>query len=165
LPNVANNLQQAEHKNQLELVDAFFKTYDFDDQKLPVEDPKIIPTSTEPSCSKYNDNISSSVKIKIEPDIIVNNVLSQGTYRDEEDSVVYCISDEENDINDNGLETSNNKIEEQEQMNTSSTKHLCPSTSKIENNLNFSELSFQCQINGKTRNNIGDVIYIPPNIN
>ncbi|XP_060868332.1 uncharacterized protein LOC132943378 isoform X3 [Metopolophium dirhodum] len=166
LPNVANNLQQAEHKNQLELVDAFFKTYqDFGDQKLPVEDPKIIPNSTEPSYSKYNDNISNSVKIKIEPDTIINNVFSQGTYRDEEDSVVYCISDEENDINDNGLELSNNKIEKQEQMNTSSTKHSCPSTSKIENNLNFPELSFQCQRNEKTRDDIDDVIYIPPNMN
>ncbi|XP_029342064.1 uncharacterized ATP-dependent helicase C29A10.10c [Acyrthosiphon pisum] len=165
LPNVANNLQQAELKNQLELVNAFFKTYqDFDDQKLPVEDPKIIPNSTEPSCSKYSDNISSSVKIKIEPDTIINNVFSQGTYRDEEDSVVYCISDEENDINDNGLESSNNKIEKQEQMNTSSTKHSCPSTSKIENNLNFPELSFQCQRNGNTRDDIDDVIYIPPNM-
>jgi len=105
------------------------------------------------------------VKIKIEPDNIVNNVLSQGTYRDEEDSVVYCISDEENDINDNGLETSNYKIEKQEQMNTSSTKHSCPSTSKIENNLCFPELSFECQINGKTRDDIDDVIYIPPNMN
>lgn len=165
LPNVANNLQHAKLKNQLELVDAFFKTYqDFGDQKLPVEDSKIIPNSTKPSCSKYNDNTSSSVKVKIEPGTIINNVFSQGTYRDEEDSVVYCISDDENDINDNGLESSNNKIEKQEQMNTSSTKNSCPSTSNIENNLNFLELSLQCQSNEKNRDDIDNVIYIPPNM-
>jgi len=163
LPNVSNNLEHAK-LNQLKLVNDFFKTLkDCNDQKLPIESPKIIQNSTEPSCSKYNDSISNSMKIKMEPDTI-NNVFSQGTYRNEEDSVVYCISDEENDINENGLEFSNHKTEKKEQISTSSTKHSHPSTSKIENNLSFPELSVQCQKNEINDDDKDDVIYIPSNL-
>jgi len=62
------------------------------------------------------------------------------------------------------LESSNNKIEKQEQMNVSSSKYSCPSTSKTENNLNFPESTFQCQRNEITKEDIDDVIYIPPNL-
>lgn len=174
LPNVANNLQHSD-LNQLTLVDAILKpNTNSDDQNLPIEDPKIIPTNnTKPSCSHYKDNISvkdleivstnnigpscshykdnifSAVEIKTEPDTI-NNILSQGTYRNEEDSfiVVYSSDDE------NGLELSSNLIEKREQIKLNTDmKQSCPSTSKIENNLNLSE------------DNKDDLIYIPPNLN
>ncbi|XP_025197198.1 uncharacterized protein LOC112595983 isoform X2 [Melanaphis sacchari] len=138
-----------------------------DDQNLLAEDLKTIPTNNaEPSCSSYKDNISSAVKIKIEPDTI-NNVFSQGTYRNEEDSVIVVFSsDDENDINKNGLELSNNIIDKQEQINTNIyTKHSGPSTSKIENNLNLPELSIQCQKNEILINNKDDLINIPSNLN
>lgn len=174
LPNVANNLQHSD-LNQLTLVDAILKPItNSDDQNLPVEDLKIIPTNnTKPSCSHYKDNISvkdleivstnnigpsyshykdnifSAVEIKTEPDTI-NNILSQGTYRNEEDSfiVVYSSDDE------NGVELSSNLIEKQEQIKLNTDmKQSCPSTSKIETNLNLSE------------DNKDDLICIPPNLN
>ncbi|XP_060833433.1 uncharacterized protein LOC132916969 isoform X3 [Rhopalosiphum padi] len=159
LPNVTNNLQHAD-LNQSTLVDAILNpNINSDDQNLSAKDLKIIPTNNlEPSCSYYKDNIFSSVKIKIEPDTI-NNVFSQGTYRNEEDSVIVVYSsDEENEINKNGLELSSNIIDKQKEINI---KHSCPSTSKIENNLNLPEL-FQCQRNETPSDNKDDLIYIPP---
>ncbi|XP_050055376.1 uncharacterized protein LOC114120381 isoform X1 [Aphis gossypii] len=186
LPNVANNLQHSD-LNQLTLVDAILKpNTNSDDQNLPVKDPKIISTNNtkpscshykdnisvkdleivptnniEPSCSHYKDNIFSAVEIKTEPDTI-NNVLSQGTYRNEEDSfiVVYSSDDE------NGLELSSNLIEKQEQIKSNTyMKQSCSSTSKIENNLNLSELSIQHQRNEIPSDNKDDLICIPPNLN
>lgn len=164
VPNIVNNLQHTELNQSL--VDDILNK-DSDDQKLPIVDPKIIPTnSTRPSCSLNKDNIFDSVKIKTEPDTI-NKVFNQGTYRHEEDSVIVVYSsDEENYIN--GLELPNNKINQQEQINdyTTSMKHSYPSTSKIENNLNVSEPSIQYQKNEiVSDDNDDDVIYIPPNLN
>lgn len=162
LPNVANNLQHSD-LNQLTLVDAILKpNTNSDDQNLPVKDPKIILTNNiGPSCSHFKDNIFSAVEIKTEPDTL-NNVLSQGTYRNEEDSfIVVYSSDDENEV-----ELSSNLIEKQEQIKLNTyMKHSCPSTSKIENNLNLSELSIQYQRNEIPNDNKDDLICIPPNLN
>lgn len=186
MPNVANNLQYSD-LNQLTLVDAILKpNTNSDDQNLSVKDPKIITTNNTkpscshdkdnisvkdleivstnnigPSCSYYKNNIFSAVEIKTEPDTI-NNVLSQGTYRNEEDSVIVVYSSDD----ENGLELSSNLLDKQEQLKLNTyMKHSRPSTSKIENNLNLSELSIQYQRNEIPSDNKDDLICIPPNLN
>lgn len=105
----------------------------------------IVPSNNAgPSCSHYKEDIISSTKIKSEPETVFN-IFSQGTYRNEDDSVIVIYSsDEENDINENDLKLSEIKTEIQE-LTKSSTYlgHSYPSTSKEENNLNSSEWSIQ----------------------
>lgn len=110
-------------------------------QVLQTEELNIVPSNyAEPSCSHYTDNIISSVKIKTEPET-VNHIFSQGTYRNEGDSVIVIYSsDEENDINENDLKLSKSEIEIQKQTKLStSIINSYPSTSKEENNLYLSE--------------------------
>lgn len=127
---------------------------------LPNDELKIASfNNPEPSCSYYKDK-ETSVQVKTEPSSL-NNVLSQGTYRNEEDSIIVIYSsDEEN--NENGFEISNIKIEpEKLNLSTMSTRNACSSTSNVEHNQNNSVWSINCQ-----RNNISDdedeIIHILP---
>lgn len=113
-------------------------------QILPTEDPKKESLNNiKPSCSHHKDNIPTSVPINVEPDTI-SNIYSQGTYRNEEDSVIVIYSsDEENNTNANDLEIPHIKIEQQKRINLSTTlmKNAYSSTLKIENNQNYQKCS------------------------
>lgn len=145
LPDSAHNLKSTD-SNQSSSNHALLKSVkDSDCQVVQAKQLCIGPSNNAgPSCSHYKEDIISSSKIKAEPEAVFN-LFSQGTYRNEDDSVIVIYSsDEENDINENDLKLSEIKTELQELSKSSaSLKHSYPSTSKEENNLNPSEWSVQ----------------------
>lgn len=135
------------------------------DSTVPVEKPKIVLKNSKPSCSHYEDNMTS-VQIKTEPDTM--NIFSQGTYRNEEDSVIVIYSsDEENNMKENGLEIPNIKIEQEENIHSStmSTRNAHLNMSKREQSSNIPVWSMHCQVNDIVSDDEDDIIYIPPQSN
>lgn len=161
LPNT-NNLQHTELNQSTSSVVCSKSVKDSDFQMLLPEKSTIVTLNNiKPSCSHYMDGLITS--IKIEPNII-NNIFSQGTYRKEEDSVIVIYSsDEENNISENDSKIPNIKIEQEHfNLNTSYMRNSYPSTSKVENNINFPKWSNQCQKNELMSENEDEVIYISP---
>lgn len=145
LSDSANNLKCTDSNQSISNHALSKSVKDSDFQVLQAEELCIVPSNNAgPSCSRNKDNTISSTKIKTEPETAIN-VFSQGTYRNEDDSVIIIYSsDEENDINENDLKSSKIKTELQEQTKSSTyLSHSYPSTSKGENNLNPSEWSIQ----------------------
>jgi len=155
-----NNLQCTNLNQLTSTVICSKSVKDSDFQMLLPEKSTIVTlNNTKPSCSNYKDSLVTS--IKIEPNII-NNIFSQGTYRKEEDSVIVIYSsDEENNINENDFKIPNIKVEQEHfNLNTSSIRNSYPSTSKVENNINFPEWSNNCQKNELVSENEDEVIYV-----
>lgn len=158
----SNNLQQLVDLNRSSSSPVILNTVD---STVPVENPKIISTNSKPSCSHYKDNMTS-VQIKTEPDTM--NIFSQGTYRNEEDSVIVIYSsDEENNMIENGVEIPNIKIKQEENVhsNTISTRNAHLSMSKIDQSSNTRVWSMHCQENDIVSDDEDDIIYIPPQSN
>lgn len=168
-PNNTTNMQQINCKQSMSTSSVLESVKDSYNQILTSEKSIISPSNnTELSCSHYKDNVQTSVKIKTEP-ININNVLSQGTYRNEEDSVIVIYSsDEENDLE---LVLPDIKIElEKMHADSKSASELYPSTSKGENKLNLPEWSIHCQRNETVSENDDDdddddIIFVPPKSN
>lgn len=162
-PNTTNNLQQIHFKQSLS-TSAVLKSVKGSNSQIITTEKCMTDrlNDREPSCSHYENDLQPSVKIKTEP-ININNVLSQGTYRNEEDSVIVIYSSDE----ENNLESliPNIKIElEQMHVDSKSTTDSSPSTSKGEN---LREWSIHCQRNETVSEDEDDddIIYIPPESN
>lgn len=117
--------------------------------------------NAEPTCSHYNYNTLTSIKIKTEP----NSIFNQGTYRNEEDSVIIVIdsSEEENDINENNSALPNIKIKEEQQ--SSNANVTINSTSNVEHNLNISKWTIQCQRDEIISDDEDYIVNVPSNNN
>lgn len=160
--NTTNNIQQINSKHSTSTSAVLKPIKDSISQELCSEKSIIDPLNNiVPSCSHYND-IPNSVKIKTEP-ININNVLSQGTYRNEEDSVIVIYSSDEDSNLDSILP--NIKIElENMHVDSKSITDSFPHTSKVENKSNLPEWSIHCQRNETVSedDDDDDLIYIPP---
>lgn len=170
--NLSNNTNNIQHINLNQSIlsnDILKPVGNSSSLMLSAEEPKIVPIKNiEPSSSHYTSNklTLTSMEVKTEP-TIANNIFSQGTYRNEEDSVIVIYSsDEENDINENNFELPNIEIkEEQNNLNTISTINY-PSTSNGEISLNIPEWSIQYQKDEVIiSDDDDDVIYVPSNLN
>lgn len=153
----SNNLQQLVDLNRSSSSPVILNTVN---STVPVENPIIVSTNSKPSCSHYKDYMTS-VQIKTEPDTM--NIFSN-----EEDSVIVIYSsDEENNMNGNGVEIPNIKIEQEENVhsNTMSTRNAHLSMSKIDQSSNTRVWSMHCQGNDIVSDDEDDIIYIPPQSN
>lgn len=165
LDTITNNLQHLDSNQLILSHDILEPVKNSGSPTLSDEKPKIIPINNTKPSSTHKNNMLTSIKIKTEPSTI-NNVFSQGTYRNEEDSVIVIYSsEEEDDINESNSGLSNIKIkEEQNNLNTISTINY-PSTSNGKN-LNVPNWSNQCQNDEIIiSDEDDDVIYVPSNSN
>lgn len=164
--NSSNNLQQLDLNHSSSSPVILNTVNDSNFSTTLVEKPKIVlPNNSKASCSNHKDNVTS-VQIKTEPDTM--NIFSQGTYRNEEDSVIVIYSsDEENCMNENGLEIPIIKIEQEENihLSTMSTRNTNLSMSKNEQNSSTPVWSMHCQVNDIVSDDEDDIIYIPPQSN
>jgi hypothetical protein len=162
-PNIATNIQQINSKQSMSTSSVLESVKDSCNQILTSDKSLIVSSNnTEPSCSYYKNNLQTSLKIKTEQ-ININNVLSQGTYRNEEDSVIVIYSSDE----ENGLEfvLPNIKIElEKMHVDSKPATELYPSTTKDESKLNVLEspIHFQRNETVSEDDDDDDIIFIPP---
>lgn len=163
LSTVFNGLQQSDLNQPASFSIMTESVMNSDSSKIPVKKLKTNSfNNIKPSCSHYEDIMASSL-IKTEPNN-TNFVLSQGIYREEEDSVIVIYSsDEENNIvNENDLKKSNIKNKSFNELNLNSIpkENACSSTSRIELDQNVPGCSIQyeeIEISDED-----DVIFVPP---